>query len=90
MSNISSAAETAVSSDQIFSEQEAYKFLKVEQYFPRYKEWATLGAVDSHTFHEESKSLTLNFIGSDGNSCSMCIYESVDYPACASRASLTV
>ncbi len=73
MSTISSAA-TVTSSSQIFSEEEAYKFLKVEQYFSNYKDWATLGAVDSHTFHEESKSLTLNFTGSDGNACSMCIY----------------
>jgi alpha-glucosidase len=69
-----SSAPAATSSHQIFSEEEAYKFLKVEQYFSKYKEWATLGAVESHTFDEQSKSLTLHFTGSDGKACSMVVY----------------
>ncbi|XOF33080.1 MAG: TIM-barrel domain-containing protein [Candidatus Electrothrix sp. YB6] len=73
MSTIISPAD-AVLSDQIFSEQEAYKFLKVEQYFSRYKEWDTLDTVASHSFDAAAKSLALNFTESDDKSCSMCIH----------------
>jgi alpha-glucosidase len=60
-------------SNQIFSEKEAYKFLKVEEYFGRYKEWDKLGEITSHSFDSNSKTLTLNFSKSDGKPCSMLI-----------------
>ncbi|WP_414519229.1 TIM-barrel domain-containing protein [Nostoc sp. PCC 9305] len=58
-------------SNVIFSEKEAYKFLKVEEYFDRYKEWEKLLEVKSHGFDADSKTLTLNFSKSDGNPCSI-------------------
>jgi len=60
-------------SNQFFSENDAYKFLTVEQYFDRYKEWERLGEVKSHEFDADLKTLTLNFSKSDGNPCSMLI-----------------
>ncbi|HBY79118.1 MAG TPA: alpha-glucosidase [Cyanobacteria bacterium UBA11148] len=57
--------------NQIFSDNDAYKFLKVEDYFGRYKEWDKLGAVQNHAFDASSKTLTLNFSKSDGKPCSM-------------------
>ena len=60
-------------SNVIFSENDAYKFLKVEEYFGRYKEWEKLGAVQSHSFDATSKTLTLTFSNSDGKPCSMLI-----------------
>lgn len=48
-----------------------YKFLKVEEYFGRYKEWDKLGSVESHSFNE--KTLTLNFKKVDGSNCVMLI-----------------
>jgi alpha-glucosidase len=60
-------------SNVIFSENDAYKFLKVEEYFGRYKEWEKLGAVQSHSFDASSRTLILNFSNSNGKPCSMVI-----------------
>ncbi|WPD21641.1 MAG: glycoside hydrolase family 31 protein [Candidatus Electrothrix scaldis] len=74
MSNIVSSSVAAGEAQQIFSEQEAYKFLKVEEYFSRYKEWETLTTVDSYTYDKKLKALTLKFKRGDGQACSMRIY----------------
>ena len=60
-------------SKSIFTSKEAYRFLKVEQYFERYKEWEQLGAVVSHQFDESSHALSLNFKRESGNGCSILI-----------------
>lgn len=59
--------------NQIFSSKEAYKFLKVEEYFAKYKDWEVLDKVDSYAFNEKAKALTLNFRKRDGKPCSMLI-----------------
>lgn len=74
MSNIVSSSVATGEAQQIFSEQEAYKFLKVEEYFSRYKEWETLTAVDSYTYDKKLKALTLKFKRGDGQACNMRIY----------------
>ena len=58
---------------QIFSSTDAYKFLKVEQYFENYRDWERLENVDSHSFEPNTKTLTLRFIKSDNNPCSIVI-----------------
>lgn len=60
-------------SNVIFSENDAYKFLKVEEYFGNYKEWGKLDTVQSHSFDATAKTLTLNFSNSNGKPCSMLI-----------------
>ena len=60
-------------STQIFSTKDAYHFIKVEQYFDRYKEWDQLGSVVSHNFDPQTENLALNFKKQDGNLCSMLI-----------------
>lgn len=57
----------------IFSSRDAYRFIKVEQYFERYKEWVRLESVVDHAFDASSDTLTLNFIKSDGKPCAMLI-----------------
>lgn len=57
----------------IFSSKDAYRFLKVEQYFDRYKEWEQLGPVTSHQFDPASDTLTLNFSRVAGSACSILI-----------------
>ncbi|OCQ91122.1 alpha-glucosidase [Oscillatoriales cyanobacterium USR001] len=61
-------------SNQIFSEKDAYRFLKVEEYFGRYKDWEKLGAVQSHDYNRDTKTLTLNFWNTiDSKPCSMLV-----------------
>lgn len=60
-------------SKRIFSNREAYRFLKVEQYFERYKEWERLGDVKSSSYNKNSNTLTLDFIRMDNTMCSMLI-----------------
>lgn len=58
-------------SNEIFPSNRVYKFLKVEEYFARYKEWDKLGAVESHSFDWDKKTLSLNFKKVDGSNCLM-------------------
>jgi len=55
---------------EIFSSADAYKFLKVEQYFNRYKEWERLGKVKAHSFDSKLNTLILDF---DSPNCSLLI-----------------
>ena len=57
----------------IFSSVEAHKFIKVEKFFERYKEWERLGPAVSHAFDEATDSLTVNFTRADGRPCAMLI-----------------
>lgn len=59
--------------NSIFSPNDAYKFLKVEDYFSRYKEWEKLEVVTSHNFDQATETLSLNFTKPDGNICSAII-----------------
>ena len=54
-------------SKQFFSENDAYKFLTVEQYFANYRDWEKLREVKSQAFNADLKTLTLDFRKSDGN-----------------------
>lgn len=60
-------------SNQIFSADDAYKFLKVEDYFFRYKEWEKLENVTSHSFDQKNEYLSLNFTKADGKNCCLLI-----------------
>jgi alpha-glucosidase len=60
-------------SNDIFSTAQAYRFIKVEDYFSRYKEWQTLGKVVSHRLDIAEKTLILEFQKSDGQICAMLI-----------------
>ncbi|MEC4813487.1 MAG: glycoside hydrolase family 31 protein [Scytonema sp. PMC 1069.18] len=60
-------------SNEIFSANVAYKFLKVEDFFSRYKEWEKLEKVTSHSFDQNSERLSLNFTKADGKSCCLLI-----------------
>lgn len=60
-------------SSSIFASDDAYRFIKVEDYFSRYKEWERLETVTSHSFDSDSKRLTLDFTRSDGDTCSALI-----------------
>jgi alpha-glucosidase len=60
-------------SKKIFTNREAYRFLKVEQYFYRYKEWEKLGDCKKSSFNKDSNTLTLDFIRADNALCSMLI-----------------
>ncbi|MDJ0597187.1 MAG: glycoside hydrolase family 31 protein [Pleurocapsa sp. MO_226.B13] len=63
-------------SNSIFSADDAYKFLKVEEYFARYKEWEKLEKVTSHSLYldeSDDKALTFDFEKSDGQKCTMLI-----------------
>ncbi|MBE9080403.1 alpha-glucosidase [Romeria aff. gracilis LEGE 07310] len=57
----------------IFSADDAYKFIKVEDYFSRYKEWEKLETVASYTFDPDSETFALNFKKSNGDTCSALI-----------------
>ena len=59
---------------QIFSSKEAYRFIKAEQFFNRYKEWEQLGSVVSHAFDVKTETLTLNFNKRDGKPCALFIH----------------
>lgn len=61
-------------SSQIFSSKEAYRFIKAEQFFNRYKEWEQLGSVVSHAFDVKTETLTLNFNKRDGKPCALMIH----------------
>jgi alpha-glucosidase len=58
-------------SNQIFVKEQAFKFLKVEEYFGRYRDWDMLGDVHGHSFDAGKRTLVLDFVKSDGNPCSM-------------------
>lgn len=60
-------------SNEIFAANDAYKFLKVEDYFSRYKEWEKLEKVTSHSFDQNSERLSLNFTKADGRNCCLLI-----------------
>lgn len=51
--------------------KQAYRFLKVEEFFDNYKSWETLSRVLSHTYSKDDKSLAINFGRNDGSVCSM-------------------
>jgi alpha-glucosidase len=59
--------------NEIFAANDAYKFLKVEDYFSRYKEWEKLERVTSHSFDQDSERLSLQFTKADGQSCCLLI-----------------
>lgn len=59
---------------QIFSSRDAYRFIKVEQYFDRYKEWEQIGTAVSHVFDKASETLTVNFNKRDGKPCALLIH----------------
>ena len=58
-------------SNEIFPSDRVYKFLKVEEYFDRYKEWEKLEKVISYSFDEKTKTLSLEFNKSEGGKCLM-------------------
>ncbi|HEX3029045.1 MAG TPA: hypothetical protein VHT34_07045, partial [Clostridia bacterium] len=60
-------------SKRIFSNREAYRFLKVEQYFDNYKGWERLGDVKNSSFNKDTNTLTLDFIRTGNTVCSMLI-----------------
>lgn len=60
-------------SSQIFTTRDAYHFIKVEQYFDRFKEWEQLGSVVSHNFDSISENLSINFKKQDDTLCNMLI-----------------
>ena len=60
-------------SNEFFSANDAYKFLKVEDFFSHYKEWEKLEKVTSHSFDQNSECLSLNFTKADGKSCCLLI-----------------
>ncbi|NES68181.1 MAG: alpha-glucosidase, partial [Okeania sp. SIO2D1] len=60
-------------SNEIFPSDRVYKFLKVEEYFDRYKEWEQLGSVESHSFNGDKKTLSLKFKKANGSDCLMLI-----------------
>ncbi|MFM2027780.1 MAG: hypothetical protein RLZZ339_2497 [Cyanobacteriota bacterium] len=59
--------------NEIFAANDAYKFLKVEDYFYRYKEWEKLEKVTSHSFDQDSERLSLKFTKADGRNCCLLI-----------------
>ncbi|MFN0081858.1 MAG: TIM-barrel domain-containing protein [Ferruginibacter sp.] len=59
--------------NHFFTEEVAYKFIKVEQYFENYASWDTLEKVTSHSFESETNTLILNFEKNDGTTCTMLI-----------------
>jgi alpha-glucosidase len=60
-------------STEIFSANDAYRFIKVEDYFSRYKEWERLAKVTSHSWDQKNESLSLNFTKADGKNCCLLI-----------------
>lgn len=60
-------------SNEIFPSHRVYKFLKVEEYFGRYKEWDKLGSAISHSFEATLNTLSLKFKKADGSDCLMLI-----------------
>ncbi|MEQ9668948.1 TIM-barrel domain-containing protein [Coleofasciculus sp. G2-EDA-02] len=60
-------------SNEIFPSHRVYKFLKVEEYFGRYKEWDKLGSAISHSFEATLNTLSLTFKKGDGSDCLMLI-----------------
>lgn len=56
---------------QIFSDNDAYRFVKVENYFADYRKWEQLKKVQSHSFDSSRQLLTLNFVKGDGKNCSL-------------------
>lgn len=61
-------------SQSIFAANQTYKFLKVEDYFARYKEWEKLTNAIGHSFDDASETLSLDFRKSDGTVCTMVIH----------------
>ena len=57
---------------EIFSGDRIYKFLKVEEYFARYKEWEILGEVAHHYFNGDERTLGIEF-AKEGGRCLMLI-----------------
>ena len=45
----------------IFSEKQAYSFIKVEDYFQNYQQWQTLTQVTSSNWDQENWKLVVNF-----------------------------
>jgi alpha-glucosidase len=48
-------------SSQIFDTRTAYRFIKVEDYFHRFREWNRLGRVTSYRFNQKNNDISLNF-----------------------------
>lgn len=61
-------------SKSIFSSDQIYKFLKVEDYFDRFKEWDKLVKAVSHSFDQSTESLSIDFAKDDGSICSIIIH----------------
>jgi alpha-glucosidase len=59
--------------DQFFSDKDAFRFLTVEKYFERYREWEHLNKVETYTFDSLSKTLKIIFRANNGNQSSMLI-----------------
>lgn len=58
----------------IFASDQAYKFLKVEDYFSRYQEWEKLIKAVAHRFDPDTESLSIDFLRDDGAICSVVIH----------------
>lgn len=61
-------------SSSIFSADQTYRFLKVEEYFARFKEWDKLVKANSHSFDQTAENLIIDFTKSDGSLCSIVIH----------------
>ncbi|MEB3281786.1 MAG: TIM-barrel domain-containing protein [Lyngbya sp.] len=60
-------------SSEIFPSNRVYKFLKVEEYFGRYKEWDKLGPVKGYWYNTERMTLGLSFDKAGGGDCLMLV-----------------
>jgi alpha-glucosidase len=57
-----------------FSEDQAYRFLKVEEFFQNYKSWSSLIKAASYSFSEDNYSLTVSLFEEDEDACCMTLY----------------
>lgn len=57
-----------------FTDTQAYRFMKVEDFFQDYNKWSKITNAVSHSFDKEVNTLTLNFEENDGNKCTMVLY----------------
>ncbi|MFN9901390.1 MAG: hypothetical protein ACK55Z_21935, partial [bacterium] len=56
-------------SQPFFSANDAYRFIKVEDYFAKFRKWERLNEVQSHSFDPNRQLLTLDFVKADGKKC---------------------
>lgn len=57
-----------------FNNQQAYRFIKVEDYFNEYKSWEKLTTIESVDYDKDLDILTLNFTRIGGKKCSVLLY----------------